>query len=89
VIPTTIDLLAVRGALALQLPELNTGSRKHAGTALTVAVIVSVAANIAGGNSLVARLAHAWPVIAYLLGGLLAKPVRTHGSRLRAAETTP
>jgi len=86
VIPATIDLLAVCGALALQLPGLDGGSRKIAGWVLTVTVVVSVAANVLGGHNTIARLAHAWPVIAYLLGELLANRVRTYAARLAAAE---
>jgi hypothetical protein len=84
VIPATIDLQAICGALALQLPGPDRTSRRIAGSTLTLAVIVSVAANVAGGHNLVARLAHAWPVIAYLLGELLANRVRTDAATLTA-----
>jgi hypothetical protein len=86
VIPATIDLLAVCAAMALQLPGLDRSSRRIAGWTLTVAVIVSVTANVAGGHNMVARLAHAWPVVAYLLGELLANRVRAYAARLAAAE---
>ena len=76
-IPATIDILAVSAALALQLPEL-TGSRRIAGMILTVTVLVSVTANVAGGHNTVARFAHAWPVLAYLFGELLANRVRAY-----------
>jgi hypothetical protein len=85
-IPATIDLLAICAALALQLPSLDTGSRRIAGWILTLAVGVSVAANVTGGHNLIARLAHAWPVIAYLLGELLANRVRSYAARLQAAD---
>lgn len=48
---------------------------------------VSVAANVAGGHSAVERAAHAWPVLAYLAGELLANRVRAYAVRLHAAET--
>lgn len=86
VIPATVDLLAICAALALQLPNLDATSRKIAGWILLVAVTVSVAANVTGGHNTVARLAHAWPVIAYLLGELLANRVRSFAARLVAAE---
>lgn len=86
VIPATVDLLAICAALALQLPDLDTTSRKIAGTILTVAVVVSVAANVTGGHNPIAKLAHAWPVVAYLLGELLANRVRAFAARLVAAE---
>lgn len=86
VIPATIDLLAVCAAMALQLPGLDSTSRRIAGWTLTIAVIVSVTANVAGGHNLVARIAHAWPVVAYLLGELLANRVRAYAARLAATE---
>jgi len=86
VIPATIDILAICAALALQLPGLDVASRKIAGTILTVAVVVSVAANMAGGHNPIARAAHAWPVVAYLCGELLANRVRAFAARLRASE---
>lgn len=86
VIPATIDLLAICAALALQLPGLDTASRKIAGWILIIAVSVSVAANVTGGHNTVARLAHAWPVIAYLLGELLANRVRSFAAQLVAAQ---
>lgn len=82
VIPATIDLLAICSALALQLPDLDRGSRKIAGTVLTVSVLVSVTANVAGGHNTIARIAHAWPVVAYLLGELLSNRVRSYAARL-------
>ena len=83
VIPATIDMLAICAALALQLPGLDVTSRKIAGIILTVTVLVSVAANVTGGHNTIARLAHAWPVVAYLLGELLANRVRMYAARLR------
>lgn len=82
VIPATIDLLAICAALALQLPGLDRSSRRIAGTVLTISTLVSVTANVAGGHNMIARLAHAWPVIAYLLGELLANRVRSYAARL-------
>lgn len=89
ILPATIDILAVCAALALQLQGLDRGSRKIAGWILTVAVIVSVAANVTGGHNAIARLAHAWPVVAYLLGELLANRVRAFAARLTAAQVEP
>lgn len=89
VLPATIDILAVCAALALQLQGLDRGSRKIAGWTLTVAVVVSVAANVTGGHNAIARLAHAWPVVAYLLGELLANRVRAFAARLAAAQQEP
>lgn len=88
VLPATIDILAVCAALALQLQGLDRGSRKIAGWTLTVGVVVSVAANVTGGHNTIARLAHAWPVVAYLLGELLANRVRAFAARLTAAQAS-
>jgi hypothetical protein len=85
-IPATIDLLAICAAMALQLPGLDRGSRRIAGVVLTIAMAVSMTANVIEGNDLVARLAHAWPVLAYLLGELLANRVRAYAARLAAAQ---
>ena len=86
VIPATIDLLAIGAAMALQIPRLDTVSRRIAGTILTIAVIVSVVANVWDANSGISAAAHAWPVIAYLLGELLANRIRAFAERLIAAK---
>jgi hypothetical protein len=86
VIPATIDLLAIGAAMALQIPRLDTVSRRIAGSILTVAVIVSVVANVWDATSGIAAAAHAWPVIAYLLGELLANRIRAFAERLMAAK---
>ena len=83
IIPSTIDMLAICAMLARQLPELDRGSRRIASFILTVAVLVSIAANVTGGHNLIARLAHAWPIAAYLLGEILANRVRMYAARLR------
>jgi len=41
---------------------------------------------VTGGHNTIARLAHAWPVIAYLFGELLANRVRSYAARLTAAQ---
>jgi hypothetical protein len=86
VIPGTVDLLAICAALALQLPGLDSTSRRIAGAVLTVAVVVSVLANVSGAHNRIAALAHAWPVVAYLFGELIANRVRSYAARLVAAE---
>lgn len=89
VIPATIDILAICAALALQLPGLDATSRKIAGGILFVAVTVSVLANVTGGHNPIGRAAHAWPVIAYLCGEMLANRVRAYAARLAAQQDTP
>lgn len=86
VIPATVDLLAICAAIALQIPGFPTTDRKIAGTILVVAVIVSVAANVTSGHNIGARLAHAWPVVAYLLAELIANRIRQYVARVQAAQ---
>jgi len=86
VIPATIDMLAIGAAMALQLPKLDSVTRKIAGAILMVAVAVSICANVWDAHSGIAAAAHAWPVVAYLLGELLANRVRAYADRLEAAQ---
>lgn len=89
VIPATVDLLAICAAIALQIPGFPARDRKIAGTILTVAVIVSVAANVTSGHNLGARLAHAWPVVAYLLAELIANRIRMYVATIQAKQEAP
>lgn len=82
VIPATIDLLAIAATMALQLPSLDRFSRWVAGVLLVLVVGVSVSANVMGGTNNIERAAHAWPVLAYLAGELLANRVRAYAARL-------
>lgn len=86
IIPATIDMLAIAAAMALQLPHLDNATRKIAGAILTLAVIVSICANVWDAHSPIAAVAHAWPVIAYLLGELLANRVRAYADRMEATQ---
>lgn len=85
-IPATIDMLALGAAMALQIPRLDSVSRKIAGAILSVAVIVSVVANVWDAKTGIQAAGHAWPVIAYLLGELLANRVRAFAERLQATQ---
>lgn len=71
-IPATIDALAICAAIALSIPFLPEDIRKYATRVLTIAVLVSVTANLMGGHNWVTRLGHVWPVVAYLLAEKLA-----------------
>ena len=86
VIPATIDMLAIGAAMALQIPRLDTVSRRIAGAILTVAVVVSVIANVWEAETGIQAAGHAWPVIAYLLGELLANRVRAFAERIAATQ---
>lgn len=85
-IPATIDALALGAAMALQIPRLDTVSRRIAGAILMVAVAVSIIANVWEANTGIQAAGHAWPVVAYLLGELLANRVRAYAERLQAAK---
>jgi hypothetical protein len=87
-IPATIDALALGAAMALQIPRLDAVSRRIAGAILSVAVVVSVIANVWDAHTGIQAAGHAWPVIAYLLGELLANRVRAFAERLMATQTT-
>lgn len=91
VLPATVDILAICATMALQLPGLDKGSRKLAGWILFVAMSVSVTANMIGEHDSVARASHGWPIVAYLLGELLANRVRSYAARVTAEqrETAP
>lgn len=89
IIPATIDLLAICAAMALQLPGLDIVSRKIAGAILVTAVLVSISANVYGAHNGVAAIAHAWPVVAYLLAELIANRVRAFADRLQIVTDAP
>jgi len=82
VIPATIDLLAICAAIGLNIPRLPERDQKYIKRVLTIAVLVSVIANMAGGHNWVARLGHAWPVVAYLLAEGIANRIRNFAAKL-------
>lgn len=89
VIPATIDALAIGAAMALQIPRLDVVSRRIAGAILTVAVVVSIVANVWEATTGIQAAGHAWPVVAYLLGELLANRVRSFAERIKASQAAP
>lgn len=86
VLPSTLDALAIAATIALQLPNLDRVSRKIAAAILLLTVSVSITANLLGGHNAIERAAHAWPIVAYLAGELLANRVRAYAATLEAAE---
>lgn len=84
VIPATVDIPAFCAAMALQLPGLGARQRRIIGAILILTVSMSVAANVTGGHNPIARIAHAWPVVAYLLAELMASLVQAYAARLMA-----
>jgi hypothetical protein len=88
VVPATIDLLAICAAIGSNIPQLPEKDKKYVNRVLTIAVLVSVTANVAGGHNTVTRIGHAWPVVAYLLAEGIANRLRTFAARLEADEAT-
>lgn len=88
VIPATIDLLAICAAIGLTIPQLPEKDQKYIQRVLIIAVLVSVVANMAGGHNWVARIAHAWPVVAYLFAEGIANRIRNFAARMEADEAT-
>lgn len=84
VVPATIDLLAICAAIGLNIPQLPEKDQKFIKRVLTIAVFVSVVANMAGGHNWVSRVGHAWPVVAYLLAEGIANRIRNFAARLES-----
>jgi hypothetical protein len=85
-IPATIDILAICAAIALQVPGFPAEDRKRVGAILVVALTVSISANITAGANVGAKIAHAWPVVAYMLAEYIANRLRTYVARVLAAK---
>ncbi len=87
VIPATIDLLAICAAIGLTIPQLPAKDQKYIKRVLTIAVLVSVVANMAGGHNWPARFGHAWPVIAYLLAEGIANRLTIFAARIESGQS--
>lgn len=85
-IASTVDILAVCAAIALQIPGLPSRYRKEIGTILFVTLTVSIAANVSAGANTGLKLGHAWPVFAYMLAEFIANRVRTYAASVQAAK---
>lgn len=85
-IPATVDLLAICGAIAIQIPGFPEKDRRSVYKILTIAVLVSVTANMIAGAGWGAKIAHAWPVVAYLLAEWIANKCRTYAATVQAAQ---
>ncbi len=89
-IPATIDLLAIAAAIALQVPGFP--DLKSVGAILFIGLAVSIAANITAGENAGQKIAHAWPVIAYMLAEYVASRMRRYAAIVQArkdAQDTP
>lgn len=83
----TVDLLAVCAAITLQVPNFPWKGR--VGTIFVFTLSVSIAANVIAGSreSTGAAIAHAWPVLAYMLAELIANLLRKYVAMVQAAQT--
>lgn len=71
-IPLTVDVLGVICFFAVHSNEVRKAGRVLAGIVLPIVCGVSIAWNATGSQDGVARASHVWPVVAYLLGELIA-----------------
>lgn len=71
-IPLTVDVLGVICFFAVHSNEVRKAGRVLAGIVLPIVCGVSIAWNASGSQDSVARASHVWPVVAYLLGELIA-----------------
>lgn len=89
-IAATVDLLAICAMIALQIPFFPWKGR--VGLVFVFTLSVSIAANVIAGyrDSMGAAIAHAWPVLAYMLAELIANLVRKFAAIVEAkqAETS-
>lgn len=85
-IPATIDLLVICAAIALNVPGLPPRWRKEIGVIMVVGLTVSITANMIAGHNWGAKIAHAWPVIAYMLAEFIANRLKTYLATLLTAK---
>lgn len=82
----TVDLLAVCAMIALQIPYFPWKGR--VGLVFVFTLSVSISANVVAGyrESIGAAIAHAWPVLAYMLAELIANLVRKFAAIVEAKQ---
>jgi hypothetical protein len=88
-IASTVDILVICAAIALQVPGLPSRWRKEIGSIMTVGLVVSITANvIAGydGGGVGGAAGHAWPVIAYMGAEFIANRLRTYVAMVLEAQ---
>lgn len=77
-IPFTVDFLAIICSLVVHAPNIDAEARRIAYKVLGVALTASIAANAVAGESLGARIAHVWCVVAYMLGEWIVAKLKAH-----------
>jgi hypothetical protein len=85
-IASTVDLLAICAAIALQVPGFP--DRGIVGTILVFALCASITANMIAGLrvSLGSGVGHAWPVVAYMCAELIASRMRRYAATVQEAK---
>jgi hypothetical protein len=79
-IPFTVDFLAIMCSLVVHAGKFDAEVIAFARKVLFFALLVSCVANFLSGESMGARIAHVWCVVAYMLGELIvAKLSKRHG----------
>jgi hypothetical protein len=85
---STVDVLVICAAIALQVPALPARWRKEIGFIMSVGLITSITANVIAGLAVGvgAAAGHAWPVIAYMGAEFIANRLRTFVAMVLAAQ---
>lgn len=83
-IASTVDLLAICAAIALQVPGFP--DRGLVGSILVFALSASITANMIAGlkESVGSGVGHAWPVVAYMFAELIASRMRRYAAIVTA-----
>lgn len=79
-IASTVDLLAICAAIALQVPGFP--DKVLVGSILVFALTASITANMIAGlrESIGSGVGHAWPVVAYMFAELIASRMRRYAA---------
>jgi len=85
-IASTVDLLAICAAIALQVPGFP--DRGLVGSILVFALAASITANMIAGLrvSVGSGVGHAWPVVAYMFAELIASRMRRYAATVQAGK---
>lgn len=87
-IASTVDLLAICAAIALQVPKFP--DRVLVGSILVFALTASITANMIAGLrvSVGSGVGHAWPVVAYMCAELIASRMRRYAAIVQEASVS-
>ena len=87
-VASTVDLLVICAAIALQVPGLPGRWRKEIGSIMVFGLVASIGANITAGlqESVGGAIGHSWPVLAYMLAEFIANRLRTYVALVMGAQ---